>query len=242
MSNLFLVRYPDEPICVSQNGNITIGRSDKNDIVLTEPRVSRKHAVIEWLEPTDVYVICDTGSSNGTYLNNNKLPVHHPGFLNDRDKIRIASAVFTVRIVDDPSVIKNEFKQLRSRVVADVTEVVNLTELLSEQQSGFSGKLEHLCPVELFQILETGYKSGILTIKTADGDGSFTISNGQVASALIKGIEGGEAVYEALKYTEGMFNFKPQDVAIEKNQIPLNITSLLMEGCRRLDESSIVGS
>ncbi len=242
-TNLFLVRYPEEPIHVSDKGEVTIGRSDESDINLTEPRVSRKHAVIEWLDPPGVYVISDLGSSNGTYLNSTKLPVHHPGFLNDWDKIRIASAVFTVRVVENPYIITNEFKELRERILSKATEVVNLAELqTAQQQSGFAGKLAHLCPVELFQMLETGYKSGKLSLKTNGGEGTYLISNGQIVAAEFEETNGVEAVYQVLKYDKGMFVFDHQEITEIKEEIEISTTSLLMEGCRRLDEAALSDS
>jgi pSer/pThr/pTyr-binding forkhead associated (FHA) protein len=240
VANLFLVKYPEEPIQVPDKGEVSIGRADNNDVVLTEPRVSRKHAVINWLEPPGVFVISDLESSNGTYLNGTKLPPNHPGLLKDWDKIRIASSVFTIRVVDDPKVIASEFEELRERVQCEVTEVLKVADLtLPQVQPGFSGDLAHLCPVELFQMLETGYKTGILTLKTDEGEGTYTIISGQVVKAEFGKKHAEEAVYEVLKFNDGMFAFDPQEVSVKKPEITASITSLLMEGCRILDEASL---
>ena len=48
-----------------------------------------------------------------------------------------------------------------------------------------------------------------------------------------------EAVYEVLNYNEGTFAFDPQDISFKKPEITASITSLLMEGCRLLDEASL---
>lgn len=45
---------------------ISIGRSDENDIVLDDPNVSRRHAVIQ--QKAGQYIIVDQGSSNGTFV------------------------------------------------------------------------------------------------------------------------------------------------------------------------------
>lgn len=243
-NNLFLVRYPEEPIPVSAKGKTTLGRAVENDILLTEPRVSRKHAEIEWLKFQKGYCICDLGSSNGTYLNNERLPAKRPHFLNDWDKIRIASAVFTVRIVGNSSAIMNEFKELRARDQCDVTQIINVSDLaaLHGATPGFSGELAHLCPVELFQMLETGYKSGILSLKTTMGEGAFSISNGRVVSARFNDKTGETAVYETLKFNSGAFNFSPKEIKAENPEITVTTTMLLMEGCRLLDEASVAAS
>lgn len=243
MANLFLVKYPEEPIRVPDKGEVTIGRSDDNDIVLTEPRVSRKHAVINWLEPPGVFVISDLGSSNGTYLNGTKLPANYPGLLKDWDKIRIASTVFTIRVVDEPSVITSEFEELRERVQCEVTEVLKIVDLkIPQELPAFSGALAHLCPVELFQMLETGYKTGILTLKTDGGEGTYTVVSGQVVEATFNTKHAEDAVYEVLKFNDGTFAFNPQDISVKKPEITASITSLLMEGCRILDEASLADS
>jgi hypothetical protein len=237
--NLFLVRYPDKPIQVPNKGKISIGRSDDNNIIIAESRVSRRHAIIEFKKPQ--FVIGDVGSSNGTFLNGHKLVPNQQFILNDWDKIRIASAVYTARMVEKPAQIMDEFKELRSRVHADVTEIIDVKELMTGggQQSAFSGDLAHLTPVELLQMIETGGKSGMLALATADGEGTYTISNGHIAAAQFKELRGEEAVYAILQYNQGTFNFSPQVITMEAPEITESITFLLMEGCRRLDEASM---
>ncbi len=238
MSNLFLVRYPEEPLKVPGKGKICIGRTDDNDIVLHEPRASRKHASIQFVKPH--YVLCDLGSSNGTYLNNTRLLENSPAILQNWDKIRIASAVFTIRIVEDQAEIMNEFKELRSRMHTMATEIINLREIWNQDnQPGFGGDLAHLCPVELFQMIESGTKSGILEMKTSSGEGSYTICDGQIANARFNDLIGEEAVYAVLNINQGTFTFKPDFIRVENPQINTRITFLLMEGCRRMDEEAM---
>ncbi|MBN1129716.1 MAG: DUF4388 domain-containing protein [Chitinispirillaceae bacterium] len=238
MSNLFLVRYPDKPVQVPNKVKITIGRTDDNAIVLHEARISRKHAAIEFKKPN--YLLTDLGSSNGTFLNNSKLCGPQAVALQNWDKIRIASAVYTVRIVEKQSEIIDEFKELRSRAQREVTEIINLNELWNqENQPGFAGDLAHLCPVELFQMIEAGGKSGILLMQTANGEGSFTVCNGHIALAAFNGRSGEEAVYDILNFNQGTFSFSPQNIMIENPEITMSVTFLLIEGCRRLDEAAM---
>ena len=60
---------------------------DLNDYQGYALGVSRKHAQIEKLE--DQYVLMDLGSSNGTFLNGNRLSPYKPYILNHADKIMI---------------------------------------------------------------------------------------------------------------------------------------------------------
>jgi pSer/pThr/pTyr-binding forkhead associated (FHA) protein len=240
MSKLFLVRYPDEPLLMSDKGKTTIGRSNENQITLPESRVSRKHAEIEWLRFQRQYCITDLGSSNGTYLNSSRLVKGQAAFLNDWDKIRVASAVFTVRIVDAPSLIMNEFKELRTREQTAVTEIIKVADMMAmPHQPAFAGDLKHLCPVELFQMLETGHKSGVLNLCANQSEGTFAISDGQVVAAKFNDLAGEAAVYETLKFNEGTFAFNPQEISSEVAEISTRTTFLLIEGCRMLDEAAI---
>ncbi len=243
MENLFIVRYPETPIRVPDKGKVTIGRADKNTIVLMEPRVSRLHAQIEWREFIKKYILVDLGSSNGTYLNNIKLTSLAEAPLKDRDKVRIASSVMTLRFANDASVVNNEFMELRQRVHCQVTEIVNMTEIKNrtlgskKDSPAISGDLSHLCPIELFQLLESGRKTGQLKMDTTLGKGSFRLFNGKIITAQFKNSQGEHAVYESLKCTAGVFEFKPLLEIHDEPQISVPTTALLMEGCRLLDEA-----
>ncbi|MDO9464292.1 MAG: FHA domain-containing protein [bacterium] len=50
---------------------LTIGRAEENKIVLKNETVSRKHAIVK--KENNQYKIADLGSSNGTFVNNNKI-------------------------------------------------------------------------------------------------------------------------------------------------------------------------
>jgi pSer/pThr/pTyr-binding forkhead associated (FHA) protein len=64
------LKFKDRSINI--NKMISIGRDEKNDIVIRgDPLVSRRHALIE--KEGDRYFIMDKGSTNGTYLNNNPI-------------------------------------------------------------------------------------------------------------------------------------------------------------------------
>ncbi len=239
MPNLFLGRYPAPPIPIAKTGKASFGRSTHNFIVLTEPRVSRFHAQIEWQKSNNRFVLTDLGSANGTFINGKKIKMREPQPLNERDKIRIASTVYTVRFVDDPDTIMDEYEDLILQTSHEQTEIIGPSRIANlPQQPSFSGGLEHLCPIELFQILETGEKTGLLTIKTKAGDGSYTILKGKVLTAQFKNLLGEKAVYEILKSQRGTFEFLPELGDITHPQIELATSVLITEGCRLLDEAT----
>lgn len=80
---------------------ILIGRATENDIVISSKRVSREHACVRrhgWR-----LLLEDLGSSNGTFLNGERL--HTPAQLRDGDQIKVGDVLFTFH---DPEVTFQE--------------------------------------------------------------------------------------------------------------------------------------
>ena len=75
-------------------GNLSIGRSPKNALVLDSPKISRRHGIVNVQNVGEFWLI-DLGSSNGTFLN--KRRVHQPVRLSDLDQLIIGDYVFTFR-------------------------------------------------------------------------------------------------------------------------------------------------
>lgn len=76
---------------------LSIGRSEDNDLVLTEDGVSRFHARLHndegaiWLR--------DAGSRNGVFVNELRVTDHHA--LKVGDVVRVADSEFTIRWMSD---------------------------------------------------------------------------------------------------------------------------------------------
>jgi pSer/pThr/pTyr-binding forkhead associated (FHA) protein len=84
-----------------KNEDTTIGRAVGNDIIITSKRVSREHASIRrdgWK-----VMLEDSGSTNGTFLNDERLI--QPTALRDQDRIKIGDVIFTFH---DPDITYNE--------------------------------------------------------------------------------------------------------------------------------------
>jgi hypothetical protein len=75
------------------NGPVKIGRGPDNDIVISDSSVSRYHATVS-VGPTTV-VLTDNGSSNGTYLANQRVSTAR--VLNEGDRVGFGDVEFTFR-------------------------------------------------------------------------------------------------------------------------------------------------
>ena len=71
--------------------NQTIGRDDDNDIVISDPFMSKKNTCVYLAD--DVYYIEDLGGKNGTYLNGLRLE-GAPEQLSDGDRINMGQLGF----------------------------------------------------------------------------------------------------------------------------------------------------
>jgi adenylate cyclase len=93
---------------VSVAGSLSIGRTPKNQVVLEDERVSRRHAIIHAQGEGEFWLV-DLGSRNGTYLGERR--VQQPVRLSDGDRIRIASFLLVFR---QPSAVGAEETAVQS--------------------------------------------------------------------------------------------------------------------------------
>jgi len=84
---------------------ITIGRREDNHVALDADNISRQHVSIERREGQ--YFICDLGSANGTYLNDQQTDLAQ---LNDGDRLRIGNHTISVSLVEQDCVLN--FKKI----------------------------------------------------------------------------------------------------------------------------------
>ncbi len=87
----------DEKVKLRRDNTI-IGR-EKNDIVVIDPEVSATHCQIQYMN--NEYVIFDMNSSNGTYVNNDRIVKKK---LNEGDVIQLGKTSFKFVLEDEKSV------------------------------------------------------------------------------------------------------------------------------------------
>ncbi len=100
--SLFIVREGKEPEVYSlHKRSFTIGRSEANDIVLVGGNVSRWHGRLDYL--ADGWHITDTGSTNGTFLDNTRLELERPYPCHSGQVIHIGPFQLHLRLAGEAS-------------------------------------------------------------------------------------------------------------------------------------------
>jgi len=124
--------YLTDPVGQEQSledPSIKIGRSVENEVVIISKRVSREHARV-WREGRRIFLE-DMGSTNGTYLNDER--VLSPLALRDGDRILVGDVLF---IFHDPdsTTVETPFPELDVNVSAGVVRVNRYVVALSPKE------------------------------------------------------------------------------------------------------------
>ena len=90
----------------------TIGRSKDNDITIDDASVSRHHATI--IQTASGIVISDNGSSNGTFINGNR--IHGEQALSTDDILKLGTALIPWR---NYFVLENNEEERKTKIVSD---------------------------------------------------------------------------------------------------------------------------
>jgi hypothetical protein len=88
---------------VSLQGDASVGRDEANQVQIDDSTVSRRHALV--VEREGKWWIADSGSYNGTFLNDRRLPPGVALQLRHADRIRVGSEVLVFSaptLLEDP--------------------------------------------------------------------------------------------------------------------------------------------
>lgn len=108
---------------------VKIGRAVDNEVVIISKRVSREHARI-WRDGRHIFIE-DLGSTNGTYLNDER--VLSPAALRDGDQILVGDVLFSFHDPDSTTV-ETPFPELEVNVDAGVVRVNRFVVALSPKE------------------------------------------------------------------------------------------------------------
>jgi CheY-like chemotaxis protein len=101
------------------------------------------------------------------------------------------------------------------------------------------GRLEEMSMIDLLQSLEMGQKSCRLVVHKGDEQCELYFTGGQCRDAKIGKVDGDDAVYKVILWTEGEFeiDFNAGNVS-DRTTTTKTTTGLLMEAMRLMDEAS----
>lgn len=91
---------------IEEGQEITFGRAFDNTVHIDDVSVSRHHAVIKWKK--GLMYITDLKSTNGTFVNSEKVEDNFFYELNYMDEVKIGNVTF--KVLDEESVIGKNFE------------------------------------------------------------------------------------------------------------------------------------
>jgi hypothetical protein len=205
------------------NKEIVVGRSSDLDMVLVEEMVSRKHARIAY--ENDAVVIEDLGSTNGTFVNGEKIKRAQ---LKEGDRVLIGTSILKVIVMDGSS-----HEQGRPNL-----EVVAAQRRTSSPRT-MSGSIDEVPLPDLLQLFSTSKKSGALVIRTEEDIGRIYLQKGIIYYATINDL--GDlapikCIFRMLTWQKGLFDFDASDQREFPKPVEVTVQEILMESLRQLDE------
>jgi len=206
---------------------IIVGRSSELDMVLVEDMVSRKHAKIT--TTGDQIVIQDLGSTNGTFVNGEKIKKVR---LKEGDRILIGTSIIKLVAVDSSQVVTEG--EARQRL-----EATGQRRNVSGANKPMSGSIDEIPLPDLLQLLSTSRKRGVLSVRGEGGHGRIYLRKGQIYYSTIDDsydLSPRKAAFRMLTWTTGTFELEPPDEKSVLEEIQESTEALLMEGMRQLDE------
>jgi pSer/pThr/pTyr-binding forkhead associated (FHA) protein len=231
-------KYQGGEYALAEGQEIVIGRSSELDMVLVEEMVSRKHARIALND--GVISIADLGSTNGTFVNGEKVD---EGTLKEGDRVLIGTNILKVIAFGKDGEGQLDLKgSAAGRVTARQRATLNRS---GEEAPRMSGSLEEIPLPDLLQLFGTSKKDGVLVLRTATREGRIFLKEGRMRFAVIDGLEGVQplkAVYRMLEWHRGVFALDPPDTREFEAPVDASAQEILMEGFRQQDEFNALRS
>jgi CRP/FNR family transcriptional regulator, cyclic AMP receptor protein len=109
------------------------------------------------------------------------------------------------------------------------------THIEEEIAKGVLGKLSMISLPELTQTISSNQRTGVLNLYRGEASAEVHFADGQIVNAMCGELDGAEAFYALVAWSEGDFRFAPGEITAER-KIVGDPMGLLMEGLRRLDE------
>lgn len=203
---------PLAPVRLRADLQLKIGRSLDCDLTLPHRSVSRFHAQVMLLGKR--LTVTDLSSSNGTYVNDERIKTCTEVYMNDRIKI----GPYEAFIRETPTLMINTQADL----------------LTASDHFTMVGQLGKTPLIEIFQTLEFNKKTGTLHIK-AHLPGILVFREGRPIAAEIGQYKGVDAIMHMLDLNDGCFMLT-ETIETLSNSINTSFTSIMLDFMRKSDE------
>ncbi len=219
-------KYQGGEYPLPDEGELLVGRASELDLVLAEDMVSRKHAKMAL--QGSVFSITDLGSTNGTFVNGEKIK---RADLKRGDRILIGTSILKVVDQTELAIHDPDSAHAKSR----------MQELGARPQttSTMSGDLSDVPLPDLLQLFATNKKGGALAL-AGELHGCIYIKQGQVQFATITedtDLKPFKAFCRMVAWDHGTFQLDAYDETTTFAETFKESTeSLLIEALRQCDE------
>ncbi len=217
-------KYQGGEFPIVADKQIIVGRSSDLDMVLVEDMVSRKHARIAM--QSDQIWIEDLGSTNGTFVNGEKIKRAR---LKEGDRVLIGTSILKVISSEAPREGLDAKRELENVAQSRRT----------SQQRTMSGSIDEVPLPDLLQLFGTSKKSGVLVIRTDDDTGRIFLKKGGIVYAIINDLDEVQplkSLYRMLTWQKGLFDLDPPEEREFPTEMNVGVQEILIEGMRQLDE------
>lgn len=220
----FMLFSPPMPPLRLATGMVSIGRHPDCELNLRMDDVSRRHAEVRF--EGGRYHLQDLGSTNGTYVNGNR--VDGSRALSPGDLIEIGENAITFCEIGGSAAFPSHDLDARTVIFDRPAPMA--------AEADLRGELREIPCAALFQLMEMNRSTGRLDVQTTRYAASVWFEIGHPVHALSEKHAGFEALLALVSLREGRFVFSAGEMAPEKT-IQASVTEVLMEACRLEDEA-----
>jgi pSer/pThr/pTyr-binding forkhead associated (FHA) protein len=221
-------KYKGGEFVLPEGRDVIIGRSSDLDVTLMEDMVSRRHAVLR--VQGGRIEIQDRGSTNGTFVNGEKIS---KAVVGKGDRILIGTSIMKVVEADEAAPAMKTVEASN----AGGSEQGRTT--MHSGARSMSGTIAEVPLPDLIQLLSTSKKTGTLVMNKGGVIGKIHLDQGRIVYASTSdspGLPPTKAMFRLLSWDDGTFDLLGPEPQKFPDQINLPTEHLLMEGLRQLDE------